>query len=159
MGTWWDKKAKEFVNKHVVIPINMSMVESHHERLSDMGQYQNRLQSQIMSLKSGYMDLFNMIMGEDKDLDAGGMVHVDGLLEVVRKQNKKINELEKALDQLGELAGRLPKINELASKNELISAINGVHNEIDTVKEQIRYSNINENFEVAQKGEKDHGKE
>lgn len=149
---WLDRKAKEFINKHVVIPINMSMVESHHERLSDMGQYQNRLNSKIVELRSGYLNLFDMIMGHDKDLGTGGIVHIEGLMEVVRKQDAKIKALEESLEQFNRFMVGLPKLDDFASKNALNDAINAITNDLDVVREQTRYSGIRENYEVAQEG-------
>lgn len=148
---WWDKKAKEFVKKHVDIPVNMAMVESHHNRLSDMGQYQNRLNMRILDLKNGYSNLFDMIMGYDKDIGSGGIVHVDGLMQVIRKQDDKIKALEESLEQLNQLVRDMPNVNDMVSKNVFNDAINDVNRDLHLFKQQSRYTGIKENFDVAHK--------
>ena len=118
---WFNRKAKKFVNKHVVIPVNMSLIESHHETLRDIQQEIRRLNESVNNQWVQTKDLYRVLMGYVEEDRTGAKYTVKGVIDTLRDQRKEIDQLRAQLDQLSGLAKILPKFDELASKNELAS--------------------------------------
>ena len=118
---WFNRKAKKFVNKHVVIPVNMSLIESHHETLRDIQQEIRRLNESVNNQWVQTKDLYRVLMGYVEEDRTGAKYTVKGVIDTLRDQRKEIDQLRAQLDQLSGLAKILPKFDELASKNELVS--------------------------------------
>ena len=118
---WFNKKAKTFVNKHVVIPVNLSLIESHHETLRDIQQEVRRLNTSVDNQWVQTKDIYRILMGYVEEDHTGAKYTVKGVLDTLRDQKKEIDQLRAQLDQLSGLAKILPKFDELASKNEVIS--------------------------------------
>lgn len=118
---WFNKKAKTFVNKHVVIPVNVSLIESHHETLRDIQQEIKRLDTSIDHHSIQIKDIYRVLMGYMEEDRTGHKYTVKGVIDTLRDQKKEIDQLRAQLDQLSGLAKILPKFDELASKNEVIS--------------------------------------
>ena len=118
---WFNKKAKTFVNRHVVIPVNISLIESHHETLRDIQQEVRRLDTSINHQNIQIKDIYRVLMGYVEEDRTGAKYTVKGVIDTLRDQRKEIDQLRAQLDQLSGLAKILPKFDELASKNELVS--------------------------------------
>ena len=117
---WFNKKAKTFVNKHVVIPVNMSLIESHHETLRDIQQEIKRLDTSIDHHSVQIKYIYRALTGYMEEDRTGHKYTVKGVIDTLGDQKKEIDQLRAQLDQLSGLAKILPKFDELASKNELI---------------------------------------
>lgn len=118
---WFNKKAKTFVNKHVVIPVNLSLIESHHETLRDIQQEARRLNESVNNQWVQTKDLYKVLMGYVEEDRTGTKYTVKGVIDTLRDQKKEIDQLRAQLDQLSGLAKILPRFDELASKDELVS--------------------------------------
>ena len=118
---WFNKKAKTFVNKHVVIPVNLSLIESHHETLRDVQQEIRRLDTAVDRHSIQIKDIYRVLTGYMDEDSTGHKYTVKGVLDALRDQKKEIDRLRAQLDQLSGLAKILPKFDELATKNELVS--------------------------------------
>ena len=118
---WFNKKAKTFVNKHVVIPVNMSLIESHDTTLRDIQREINRLSAVENNHEERINDIYRVLMGYTEEDRTGYKYTIRGVLDKMRDQEKEIDQLRVRLDQLSGLAKILPRFDELASKNELAS--------------------------------------
>lgn len=138
---WFNRKAKKFVNKHVVIPVNMSLIESHHETLREIQQEVRRLNESVNNQWAQTKDLYRVLMGYVEEDRTGAKYTVKGVIDTLRDQRKEIDQLRTQLDQLGGLAKILPKFDELASKDDFLLCTSEVKKvektlmgEISTVK-------------------------
>ena len=118
---WFNKKAKTFVNKHVVIPVNMSLIESHDLTLRDIQREINRMRAVENNHDEAINDIYRVIMGYMDEDHTGHKYTVKGVLDTLRDQKKEIEQLRAQLDQLSGLAKILPKFDELATKSEVVT--------------------------------------
>lgn len=118
---WFNKKAKNFVNKHVVIPVNISLIEAHHETLGDIQREIKRLDTSVDHHSIQIKDIYRVLTGYIEEDRTGHKYTVKGVIDTLRDQKKEIDQLRAQLDQLSGLAKILPKFDELATKNEVVT--------------------------------------
>lgn len=121
---WFNAKAKAFVNKHVMSPINISIIEDHHSRIGDIQRQMNHVREVNYSLGSEIRDIRRLIFGYDEKDRRGNTVHISGLIESSRKQDAQIKEIREVISQVETLAKILPSFNTLATKDNVTDVLN-----------------------------------